>query len=103
MAWTRIAAVADVPEGSGKAFTAGGQRIAVFCAGGAFYAIDDTCSHAQASLSEGELDTDELCVECPLHGSPFHLETGQPRTLPAYAPVRTYAVRVEGDDLLVEL
>jgi 3-phenylpropionate/trans-cinnamate dioxygenase ferredoxin component len=98
----QIGAIADVPEGTGKAFDVQGRRIAVFHVDGELFAIDDTCSHAEASLSEGELDTDELCIECPLHGSLFDLRTGRPRTLPAFEPVSTYKAYAKGDNLFVE-
>ncbi|MCG8348628.1 MAG: non-heme iron oxygenase ferredoxin subunit [Chloroflexales bacterium] len=102
MAPVQIAKVADVPEGTGKTFQIGAHPIAIFNVAGAFYALADTCSHAEASLGEGELDTDEMCVECPLHGSLFDLETGKPRTLPAYDPVATYKVWTDGDALFVD-
>lgn len=98
----QIAALTDIPDGTGRAFTVEGHRIAVFRAEGELYAIDDTCSHAEASLSAGEFDTDELCVECPLHGSLFDLRTGRPRTLPAFEPVAIYKVYAEGDTVFVE-
>ncbi|MCU0494565.1 MAG: non-heme iron oxygenase ferredoxin subunit [Chloroflexaceae bacterium] len=98
----QIGSVADVPEGTGKTFTVDGHAIAVFRADGDFYALDDMCSHAEASLGAGEVDSDELCVECPLHGSLFDLRTGRPRTLPAFEPVNTYKVWAEGDTLYVE-
>jgi 3-phenylpropionate/trans-cinnamate dioxygenase ferredoxin subunit len=102
MADVRVAAVTDIPEGTGKTFEIEGHRIAVFHADGDFYALDDRCSHAEASLGEGEVDPDELTVECPLHGSLFVLETGKPRTLPAFEPVATYPVRVEDGMIIVE-
>lgn len=102
MAPVRIAAVADIPEGSGQTFEINDHSIAVFNVDGTFYAIDDTCSHADASLGEGDLDTDNLTVECPLHGSLFDLETGTPKTLPAFTPVATYAVTVTEDGVFVE-
>jgi 3-phenylpropionate/trans-cinnamate dioxygenase ferredoxin subunit len=102
MARVRVAAAADIPEGTGKTFEIEGHKIAIFHAEGSFYALDDTCSHAEASLGAGEVDSDELTVECPLHGSLFGLETGKPRTLPAYEPVSTYTVSVEDGMLIVE-
>jgi 3-phenylpropionate/trans-cinnamate dioxygenase ferredoxin subunit len=98
----QIGSLADVPEGGAKKFDVAGTPVAVFRVGGALYAIDDTCSHAEASLSEGEVDVDELCVECPLHGSLFDLRSGKPRTFPAFAPVATYRAWAEGDALFVE-
>lgn len=66
--------------------------IAVFNADGELYAIDDTCSHQDASLSEGWLEGCQ--VECPLHAASFDLRTGEPTCLPARRPVRTHAVTV---------
>jgi 3-phenylpropionate/trans-cinnamate dioxygenase ferredoxin subunit len=61
----------------------------------AIYAIGDRCSHAEASLAEGELFG--LDVECPRHGSEFSLETGEPGSFPATKPVPVYEVSIEGD------
>ena len=70
--------------------------------GGEFYSIADTCSHAMAYLSEGEL-LDECQVQCPDHGAIFDLKTGEALALPAVSPVDAYKVFVEGDDLFVEM
>ena len=72
-------------------------------AGGVLYAVGDVCSHEYFHLSDGEVDVDELTIECPKHGSTFSLETGAPRSLPAILPVRTYGVRLQGDDVMVEV
>jgi 3-phenylpropionate/trans-cinnamate dioxygenase ferredoxin component len=98
----QIGSVNDVRDGRGRAFTVEGKRIAVFRAADNFYAIDDTCTHAEASLSAGEFDADELCVECPLHGARFDVQTGAARTLPAFEPVASYRVFVEGEALFLE-
>lgn len=98
----QIGALAEVPEGGAKKFVVGGTPVAVFRVGDELYALDDTCSHAEASLSAGEVDADEMCVECPLHGSLFDLRSGQPRTLPAFEPVSTYKVWAEGEVLFVD-
>lgn len=66
---------------------------------GVIYACDDICSHAYASLSEGDLNGAE--VECPLHGAVFNVTTGEPLTPPANSPVKVYPVQVDGDDILV--
>lgn len=102
MAPVQLGPVTDIPENTARAFTVAGHRIAVVNAGGTFYAMDDRCSHAEAALSEGEVDEDELTLECPLHGSLFALETGTPRTLPAFEPVATYPVTVQDGLLFVE-
>jgi 3-phenylpropionate/trans-cinnamate dioxygenase ferredoxin component len=98
----QIAMLADIPEGVGRAFEVAGRRVAVFRAEDVLYAIDDTCSHAEASLSEGEFDADELCIECPLHGAIFDVRTGVPRTLPAFEPVASYRVFAEGEAVFLE-
>jgi 3-phenylpropionate/trans-cinnamate dioxygenase ferredoxin subunit len=70
---------------------------------GQFLAVDDICSHAEASLSEGEVDVDFATIECPRHGSTFDLKTGMPRSLPATIPIPTFPVKLEGDRILIEL
>jgi 3-phenylpropionate/trans-cinnamate dioxygenase ferredoxin subunit len=68
---------------------------------GAYYAIDDTCSHEEYSLSEGEVWGEE--IECPAHGSRFHLATGAVSGFPATHPVQAYRVEVRDGDVLVEV
>lgn len=78
-----------------------GNRILIANVDGRYYAVDDTCSHEDASLSTGSLKGE--FVKCPLHGSRFNVCTGEAMEEPARDSLRTYAVRVEGDDLLVGL
>lgn len=103
MPFVRAAAVSDVPDGGSVILSLDGHTIALFHVQGTFYALQNRCSHADASLGEGDVDGDDRTVECPLHGSLFDLTTGKPRTLPAYEPVRTYTVRVEHDTVLIDL
>ena len=105
MATLRLGSVGDVPEGATRAFALpGGERVAVANLGdGEFHAISDICSHAHYYLSEGELDVEERTLECWKHGSTFDLLTGRPTTLPATRPVRVYPLRVEEDELLIEV
>jgi 3-phenylpropionate/trans-cinnamate dioxygenase ferredoxin subunit len=94
----------DVPEGEARRFVVKRIEIAVAnLGGGTFLAVDDICSHAEASLSEGEVDVDDETIECPRHGSVFDLRTGRPRSLPATLPVVTFPVKVEGDTIMIEL
>ena len=95
--------VDEIKPGTARRFDIGEQRIAVVRIGDQFYALGDRCSHADFSLSEGEVWEDEREIECPKHGSTFSLETGKPQTLPATRPVPVYKVRVEGDDVVVDL
>ncbi len=69
--------------------------------GDEFYALGDRCSHANVSLSEGDIDPDERTVECWKHGSTFSLVDGKPQCLPATKAVPVYDVRVEGDEVVV--
>ena len=87
----------------GGRFDVGPHRIALIRIGDDFYAIGDRCSHADFSLSEGEVYPDECTIECWKHGSTFSLVTGEPTTLPATKPVPVYEVRVEGDDVMLVL
>jgi 3-phenylpropionate/trans-cinnamate dioxygenase ferredoxin component len=96
-----VASIDEIPNGTAKSFTISGEFIAVVNCDGTFYAINNICSHAYAELDQGEVDTDDCTIECPLHGSTFSLESGRPRTLPAVMPVATYPVQVIGDEIQV--
>ncbi len=78
-----------------------GVAICVVRVGDDFYAVADTCSHAEFSLSEGEVWPDECEIECPKHGAMFSLLTGEPQTLPATQPVDVFDVSVVDDDVCV--
>ncbi len=99
----RLCGVDDLAPGTAKRFDVGQARICLVRIGDDFYAIGDRCSHADYSLSEGEIWPDELEVECWKHGSTFSLLTGEPQTLPATLPVPVYDVRVEGGDVFVSV
>ena len=91
---TVVCALSDLAPGSATRFDVLGRRVAVVRIGDDVYAIGDTCSHADVSLSEGEVWCDEKELECWKHGSAFSLVTGQPSTLPATQPVPVYVARV---------
>ncbi len=93
----------QVKSGTSRRVDIEGHRIAVVRIGDDWYAIGDECSHADWSLSEGEVWEEECEIECPKHGSTFSLKSGEPQTLPATQPVPVYTVRVDGDDVLVTL
>ncbi len=78
-------------------------EIGVFNCDGAFYAIEDRCSHDDGPLAEGTLDAQACTVECPRHGSIFDLKTGRPKTLPAYQAVDTFPVIIEDDMIKLEV
>lgn len=103
MTTARLCAVDDLKPGEARRFDVGQHRIALVRIGDDFYAIGDTCSHADVSLSEGEVNTDTCEIECWKHGSSFSLETGEPQTLPATQPVPVYTVKLDGNDVNVEI
>jgi 3-phenylpropionate/trans-cinnamate dioxygenase ferredoxin subunit len=104
MALVTVARTADIPEGEIRRYMVDGHELAVVNLGeGQFRAVGDICSHAHAHLHEGEVDMDFETIECPRHGSTFDLETGRPRSLPATLPVPVYAVKVEDDEVKVEI
>jgi naphthalene 1,2-dioxygenase ferredoxin component len=90
---------ADVAEGTAIKVTVGDCDIALFNIGGAFYATDESCTHAFASLVDGYIDGEE--VECPLHGARFSIPTGEVLAEPATENLATYPVRVEDDSILI--
>ena len=99
-----VCKLADLPAGEMRLIEADGRKIGVFhCADGELYAIEDRCSHDDGPLAEGEFDPAACTVECPRHGSLFDIRTGKPRTLPAYRPVDTFEVRVDDDEVKLEL
>jgi 3-phenylpropionate/trans-cinnamate dioxygenase ferredoxin subunit len=104
VALVKLCKASDVPEGEARRFEVDHRPIAVVNLGeDGFRAVDAICSHAHFFLDEGEVDPDLETIECPKHGSTFDLNTGKPRTLPATQPVETFAVKVEGDDVMIEV
>ena len=98
-----VCLAAELPAGEMRLVEHDGTKIGVFNCDGALYAIEDRCSHDDGPLAEGEFDADTCTVECPRHGSLFDLATGRPKTLPAYAPVRTFPVSIEDDTIILEV
>ena len=93
----------DLADGEAKRFDVDGRALAVVRIGDDVYAIGDRCSHANISLSEGEVHIAERELECWKHGSTFSLVTGVPSSLPATRPVPVYEVTVADGDVTVEL
>ena len=97
----RACTLSELPEEGAMRVELGGRAVCIARSGGQVYAIDDLCSHADVSLSEG--DVENGTIECWLHGSSFDLRTGAPTGLPATKPVATFPVTIEGDDVLVQM
>jgi nitrite reductase/ring-hydroxylating ferredoxin subunit len=96
--FVKVAALADVPPGSGKCVEAGGKQIALFNVGGTLHAIDNTCLHRGGPLGEGELEG--TIVTCPWHGWQYDVRTGENEFDRAIA-LRTYEVRVEDGEVKI--
>jgi len=100
VAKVRVCKADDLKPGMALRVETDEEPVAVFNVDGAFYAIADTCSHEESSLSEGYVDED--IVECAKHGAMFHIPTGEVRSLPATRNVRMFGTVVEDGDLFVE-
>ena len=92
----------EIPPGDVKAIDVRGTLIAVANVDGTYYAFDDTCTHEQCSLAEGEMLTGTT-VTCFCHGSEFDVRTGQVLAPPAVEPVKVYRTRIAGDALEIEV
>ena len=101
MTMARVASTADVPPGSVRVFQVNGRSIALANLDGSFYAVDNLCTHDNGPLGEGTLWNGT--IECPRHGARFDVKTGAVKALPAVRPVRTYPVRLDGDEVSVDV
>ena len=97
--WQTVAKAAEIPPERVAVFRIGDHDVAVCNVNGQLYAIDDVCTHDGGALDQGELDGEE--IECPRHGARFDVRTGQVTQLPAFEPVETHEVRLEGDAIQV--
>jgi nitrite reductase/ring-hydroxylating ferredoxin subunit len=100
--WVRAAAKIDVAEGTCLGVRIGDVDVALYhLPGGEFHATSNVCSHEFALLSDGWLENG--CIECPLHAAQFDVRTGKASGPPAETDIAVYPIKVEGDDLLVQL
>ena len=99
----RVCSVAELPAEAGAVVAAiDGRRVTIAReSSGRLHAFDDTCTHANVSLAEGEVEGG--LIECWLHGSQFDMATGTPEQLPATQPIAVHTITVDGDDVYVTL
>ena len=95
----KVAQVSEIRPGEMIAVEVADEQVLLVNVNGNIHALDDICTHAYASMSEGDLRDDE--VECPLHGGAFNCITGTPTNPPANTPLRVFSVQIDGDDILV--
>jgi ethylbenzene dioxygenase ferredoxin subunit len=91
----------SISPGEVVRFDVNGEPVAIYNLGGAFFATHDICTHATASLAEGDVEEDRIV--CPVHFGEFHIPTGQAVEFPCERNLRTYFVTVDGDDIYVDL
>jgi 3-phenylpropionate/trans-cinnamate dioxygenase ferredoxin subunit len=105
MAFERICSLSEIPDTGSLRVELPDVDVAVVRFDDEVYAIEDVCSHAEVPLTDGEVDEVDGAptIECALHGSCFDLRTGEPTNLPATEPVPVYPVRVEGEDVLIDV
>lgn len=101
MVWQRVASVRDVSPETPVGLSIGDKQVAIYQLEDGYYCLDDICPHAYALLSSGYVDGER--VECPLHQAAFDIRTGKCVAPPADKDLASYPVRVEGDDILVDL
>jgi 3-phenylpropionate/trans-cinnamate dioxygenase ferredoxin subunit len=101
MAKVTLCPLDELAPGTARRFEVGRHRIAVVRIDDDVYAIGDTCTHANISLSEGDIHADDKTIECWKHGSEFSLETGEALTLPATRAEPVYDARVDAGDIVV--
>jgi 3-phenylpropionate/trans-cinnamate dioxygenase ferredoxin component len=97
--WQTVGRASEIPPERVAVFQVGDHEVAVCNVSGEFFAIDDLCTHDGGSLDQGELEGDE--IECPRHGARFNVRTGDVVQLPAFEPVETHEVRLDGDSVQV--
>ena len=96
-----VAKTTDLQPGEMMYVEVDDEPVCLINLNGEFHAINDVCTHQEASLSDGEIDGDE--IECPLHGGAFDIRTGQPTAFPVVTPIEVYKVRVVGGDVQVAI
>jgi 3-phenylpropionate/trans-cinnamate dioxygenase ferredoxin subunit len=99
----RLCALDELTPLDPKRFDVGKHKVCVVRIDDDVYAIGDTCSHAEVSLSEGEVDPETKLIECWKHGSCFSLVDGHPDSLPATTPVPVFTTHVKDGDVFVEV
>lgn len=100
--YVRVAALSDVPPNTLLQVDVGDEKVCLAHADDQIYAFADNCTHRDFPLSAGEIHEGKT-VECTWHGARFDMKSGRATQLPAIKPIRTYEVRVEGDDILIAM
>lgn len=93
----------DIQQGLAKSYNIGDNKIVVCNVSGEFFAVEDVCSHDNGELVLNEAKLISDCqLECPRHGARFDVKSGEAKRMPAVVPIKTYKVKIIGDELEVE-
>ena len=101
MAFVKAAKASDIPPGRIRVIELGEEDVAVCNVDGEIYAVANVCTHDGGPLGDGYLLGDE--IECPRHGARFNVRTGEVKTLPAIVPIPTFGVKIEGDEIWIDV
>ena len=101
MSWQRVASTSDLSDGEAFLVVVGDRKIALAQDSGRYFAVDDTCTHEEESLSDGFVEN--CTIECPRHGALFDLQTGDAKTLPATQGLTAYPVKIDNYDIYIDM
>ncbi|ENV59218.1 non-heme iron oxygenase ferredoxin subunit [Acinetobacter soli] len=101
MSWISVCGIDDVSEDEPKAVEVNDKKIGVFVIDEQYFAIENVCPHAFALLTEGFIEAQS--VECPLHEAIFDIQTGELKSGPGCRDLCTYPVRVDGQQIQIQL
>ncbi len=101
MVFVKAAHVSDIAPGQVKVVEVEDEDVVLCNVDGEIYAIANVCTHDDGPLGQGHLHGDQ--IECPRHGARFNVRTGDALTLPAVVPIPTFEVKIEGDDIFVDV
>ncbi len=101
LTYQTVANVGDLSPGEAKYVEVGDEPVCLINLDGEYHALNDACTHEDASLAGGTVEGDE--IECPLHGGAFAIRTGVPTAFPCVVPIERYLVRVIGDEVQVAI
>jgi 3-phenylpropionate/trans-cinnamate dioxygenase ferredoxin subunit len=99
--WVKVAAVGEVAPGQKKQIDLDGVEVVLCNVDGEYCAIEDVCTHDGAPLGNGRLRGEQ--ITCPRHGARFSVKTGAALSMPAVEPVDTYPVKIDGNDIFIEV
>jgi 3-phenylpropionate/trans-cinnamate dioxygenase ferredoxin subunit len=101
VAYVKAGKVSDIPPGRVRVVELEEEDVALCNVDGEIYAVANVCTHDGGPLGDGYLLGDE--IECPRHGARFDVRTGEVKTLPAIVPIPTFEVKIEGDEIWIEV